>query len=273
MRYKIGIVEWAFPFPGPYGLKIAAELGLQGMQLDFGDYETGFQLSNRRVQDAYLECGEKFGIEFPSIALNAMNTHGMSSGRGTLDGMIAIETIRKGIAAAKRMKIPVVQLPSFHDNRGDIRSEEDFYNTCEMLRFACDLAGDSDITLAMENVLSAKETKKMLREVGSDRLKVLFDTQNYYLNHGYSEPELLEEIADNVVQIHVKDGFNQTISSALLGTGDVSFCETAEVIKQTKCTEWLLLENFYNQQPLNLLTEDTFELIQEDIQTLRSLFS
>ena len=47
MRYKIGIVEWAFPFPGPYGLKIAAELGLQGMQLDFGDYETGFQLSNR----------------------------------------------------------------------------------------------------------------------------------------------------------------------------------------------------------------------------------
>ena len=171
------------------------------------------------------------------------------------------------------MKIPVVQLPSFHDNRGDIRSEEDFYNTCEMLRFACDLAGDSDITLAMENVLSAKETKKMLREVGSDRLKVLFDTQNYYLNHGYSEPELLEEIADNVVQIHVKDGFNQTISSALLGTGDVSFCETAEVIKQTKCTEWLLLENFYNQQPLNLLTEDTFELIQEDIQTLRSLFS
>ena len=243
MRYKIGIVEWAFPFPGPYGLKIAAELGLQGMQLDFGDYETGFQLSNRRVQDAYLECGEKFGIEFPSIALNALNTHGMSSGRGTVDGMIAIETIRKGIAAAKRMKIPVVQLPSFHDNRGDIRSEEDFYNTCEMLRFACDL------------------------------LKVLFDTQNYYLNHGYSEPELLEEIADNVVQIHVKDGFNQTISSALLGTGDVSFCETAKVIKQTKCTEWLLLENFYNQQPLNLLTEDTFELIREDIQTLRSLFS
>ena len=43
--YKIGIVEWAFPFPGPYGLKIASERGLQGMELDFGEYETGFSLS------------------------------------------------------------------------------------------------------------------------------------------------------------------------------------------------------------------------------------
>ncbi|MGN1008106.1 MAG: sugar phosphate isomerase/epimerase family protein [Butyricicoccus sp.] len=272
MSFKIGIVEWAFPFPGPYGLKIAAELGLQGMELDFGEYENGFPLSNPRVQDAYLECGEKFGVEFPSIALNALNTHGMSSGRGTLDGMIAIETIRKGIAAAKRMNIPVVQLPSFHDNRGDIRSEQDFYNTCEMLRFACDIAADSDIILALENVLDAEKTKQMLREVGCDRLKVMYDTQNYYLNHGYCQSELLEAIADDVVQIHVKDGFNQTISSALLGTGDVSFFETAEAIKRTGCTEWLLLENFYNQQPLNLLTDDTFELIAKDICTLRDIF-
>lgn len=272
MSFKLGIVEWAFPFPGPYGLKIAASLGLQGMELDFGEYENGFPLSNPRVQDAYLECGEQFGIEFPSMALNALNTHGMSSGRNTVDGMIAIETIRKGIAAAKRMGIPVIQLPSFHDNRADIRSEEDFYNTCEMLRFACDLAADSDITLAMENVLSAKDTKRMIREVGSDRLKVMYDTQNYVLNAGYNQAELLEAIAEHVVQIHVKDGFNHTISSALLGKGDVSFRETAAVIQRTQCTEWLLLENFYQQQPLNLLTEDTFELIEEDIRTMREIF-
>ena len=272
MSFKLGIVEWAFPFPGPYGLKIAASLGLKGMELDFGEYENGFPLSNPRIQDAYLECGEKFGIAFPSMALNALNTHGMSSGRNTVDGMIAIETIRKGIAAAKRMHIPVVQLPSFHDNRADIRSEEDFYNTCEMLRFACDIAADSDITLAMENVLSAKDTKRMIREVGSDRLKVMYDTQNYYLNAGYNQAELLEAISDDVIQIHVKDGFNNTISSALLGKGNVSFRETAEVIRRTHCTEWLLLENFYNQQPLNLLTDDTFELIEEDIRILRGIF-
>nr|WP_325213722.1 sugar phosphate isomerase/epimerase family protein [uncultured Oscillibacter sp.] len=270
--YKIGIVEWAFPFPGPYGLKIASELGLQGMELDFGEYETGFSLSVPRVQDAYLECGERFGVEFPSIALNALNAYGMSSKRDSRERMIAVETIRKGIAAAERMKIPVVQLPSFHENRGDIRSEEDFYNTCEMLRFACSVAADSGVILAMENVLSAKDTKKLLSEIESERLKVLFDTQNYYLNHGYSEPELLREIAGSVVQVHVKDGYNQMISSALLGTGDTSFYETAKVIKETECTEWLLLENYYNQQPLSLLSEDPFALLERDIHTLRTVF-
>lgn len=272
MSYKLGIVEWGFPFPGPYGLKIAAELGLQGMELDFGEYETGCQLSNKRIQDAYLECGEKYGIEFPSMALNALNVHGMSAGRGTYDGMIAMEVIRKGLDAAKRMGIGVVQLPSFHDNRGDIRSEQDFYNTCEMLRYACDISSDTDIILALENVMDAEKTLKMIDLVGCDRLKVMYDTQNYYLNHRYNQAELLEAIAEHVVQVHVKDGFNNTISSAILGTGDASFFDTAEVIKKTNCTEWLLLENFYNQQPMTLWTDDTFELIKKDIEVIKKTF-
>ena len=273
MSFKIGVVEWGFPFSGPYSLKIASELGLDGMELDFGEYEMDLPLHNPRVQDMYLECGEKFGIEFPSMALNALNVHGMSCGLDTADGMIAVEVIRKGLETAKRMNIPVVQLPSFHDNRGDIRTEEDFYNTCEKLRFACDIAEDSNLTLALENVLDAEKTKQMLREVGSDRLKVMFDTQNYYLNHRYSQPDMLRELSDYVAQIHVKDGFNNTISSALLGTGDASFLETAKVIKETKWTEWLLLENFYYQKPLSLLTDDTFELVAKDIETLKRIFN
>lgn len=270
MGYKIGIVEWAFPFPGPYGLKIAAELGLQGMELDFGDYETGYKLYNPKIQQAYLDCGRNFGIEFPSLALNALNAHGMSNDRDTADGMIAIETIQKGIETAGRMQIPVVQLPSF-DN-GDIRTEQDFYNTCEKVRFACDLAEGSDITIAVENVLDAEQTKRMIHEVGSKKLKVFYDTQNYYLDRGYSQPEILEKISEDVAQIHVKDGYNRTISSALLGRGDVSFRQTAEVIRRTGCTEWLFLENYYNRKPLSLLHEDAFELIREDVKTLRAIF-
>ncbi|MDR3765894.1 MAG: sugar phosphate isomerase/epimerase family protein [Butyricicoccus sp.] len=271
MDYKIGIVEWAFPFPGPYGLKIAAELGLQGMELDFGEYETGYQLYQPRIQQAYLECGKEYGIEFPAIALNALNTHGMSKDRDTADGIIAVETIQKGIETAQNMGIPVVQLPSFGD--GDIQCEQDFYNTCEKVRFACDLVKGSEITIAVENVLDAEQTKRMLQEVGSPQLKVFYDTQNYHLDRGYSQPEILEAIADDVAQIHVKDGYNHTISSALLGRGDVSFFKTAEVIRRTQCTKWLFLENYYNRKPLSLLHRDAFELIRRDIETLRTVFS
>ena len=51
------------------------------MELDFGDYETGFKLSNPVIQKAYLECGREYGVEFPSIALNALNAHGMRNER------------------------------------------------------------------------------------------------------------------------------------------------------------------------------------------------
>ena len=269
--YKFGIVEWALPPIGPYGMKIISELGLEGMELDFGEYENGFPLYNPRIQEAYLECGQQYGIEFPSMALNALNTHGMANGRDTVDGLIAIETIQKGIETAKKMNIPVVQMPSFHS--GDIRTEEQFYHTCEKLRLACELSEGTEIILAAENVLDANETKKMIREVGSDRLKIFFDTQNYHIDRGYSEPEILEEIADEVVQVHVKDGFNNTISSALLGKGDVSFFETAKVIKRTGCTQWLLLENYYFKPPLNLQNDDFFKLMEADIHTLRTVFN
>ena len=111
--FKLGVVEWACPLPGPGGLKILSELGLQGMELDFGEYEAGYPLYNERVQDLYLENGAKYGIEFPAIGLNALNTHGMCHDRDSVDGMIAIQTIEKGIETAIKMNIPVAQLPSF----------------------------------------------------------------------------------------------------------------------------------------------------------------
>lgn len=271
MAYQIGIVEWAFPFPGPHGLKIAEELGLDGMELDFGDYETGFPLSNPRIQQAYLECGEKYHIAFPSMALNALNAHGMSHDRDSFEGLIAIETIRAGLKAAHDMGIPVVQLPSF--DSGDIRTERDFYNTCEKMRLACDLAESLDLTIAAENVLSVEHTKKLLQEVNSPRLKVMYDTQNYYLDRGYSQMDILCGLQKHIVQIHIKDGYNGTISSALLGRGDVGFAETAAAIKRAGCTEWLLLENYYNKKPLSLLDSDPFTLLSRDIKTVRALFS
>jgi len=271
MNFKIGIVEWAFPCPGPYGIKIAADLGLEGMELDFGDYETGFKLSNTIIQQAYLEYGKRYGIAYPSIAFNALNAHGMSHNRESYDGMIAVETIRSGIKAAAAMEIPVVQLPSF--DSGAINTPEDFWNTCEKIRLACELAKEHGITVAAENVLSAEESLRMIKEVDCDNLKIFYDSQNYYLEKGFSQQDILQKLKEHVCQIHIKDGFNQTISSALLGRGDTDFYQTVQIIKDSGCATWLLLENYYNQKPLSLLSDDAFILLQEDIKTVKKVFA
>jgi len=268
MDYKIGIVEWAFPFPGPAGFKIASELGIEGMELDFGDFETGYKLSNPLIQETYLELGEKYQIKFPSIALNALNAHGMSNNMDSYDGLIAVEIIEKGIEAAYAMGIGVVQLPSF--NNGAICTESDFLNTCEKIRYACESGKKRGITIGAENVLSAKDTIRMIEEVDCDNLKIFYDTQNYYLEKGYSQVDIWEGIKDYVCQVHLKDGMNNKISSALLGKGNTSFEDTINCIRQSQ-VEWLLLENYYHTRPLSLMEKDPFQIIIKDIKIVKKL--
>lgn len=269
-KFKLGICEWAFPLPGPAGLQIAAEFGLRGMELSLGEYEMGFPLFNRRIQERYLEEGARHGVEFPSIALNALCAHGLSRPMESVDGIIAMECLRKGMAAAAAMKIPLVQLPSFEN--GAINSEAEFRNACEKLRIACQLAGDLGLQVSSENNLSAEETERMVAEVGADNFGIFYDTQNYFLNRGYSQPDILRRIHPHVVQLHIKDGYNGHLSSALLGQGETRFQETAQVIRDTRCSEWLILENYYNVRPLSDLHPDPFELLARDIEIAGRLF-
>lgn len=269
--FKIGICEWAHPLPGPAGFQIAAELGIEGIELDFGEYEKGFPLSNPRIQKQYLEHGERYNIQFPSIALNALCAHGMSRPMESADGMIAMECLRKGIEAAAALRIPLVQLPSFEN--GAINSEADFRNTCEKLRIACRLAEEKGLMISSENNLSAEETDRMMVEVGAENFRIFYDTQNYFLNRGYFQPDLLRKIHRHVIQLHIKDGYNGHLSSALLGQGETHFEETANVIRETGCTEWLILENYYNVKPLSELHPDPFELLARDIAITKKLFS
>jgi len=268
--FKLGICEWAFPLPGPGGLSIASEMGLQGMELDFGDYEKGFPLSNSNIQKTYLENGKKYSVEFPSMAVNALCAHGMTHPEESSDGMIAILAIKKAIQAAAEMGIPVLQLPSFDD--GAIRNEVGFYNTCEKLRMACEIAQTHGIIIATENDLSVKESLKLIEEVNTSNFKIFYDTQNYYLNRGYYIRDHLNQLLPHICQIHIKDGFNGKISSALLGNGDTDFYHTAKLIKDSKCTTWLFLENYYNVKPLSNLDNDPFKLLADDIKIAKETF-
>ena len=268
--FRLGIVEWALPVTGPACVRLAAEMGLQGVELDFGDFEKGFPLSNQRIQSYYLEYAAQHGIEFPSLALNAFALNGMSRPRNSGKGLAAVEAIKKGVAAAAKMGIPVIQLPSFDD--GAIQSEEDFRNTVEKIRLACRLAEPHGIVIASENILSAEETERMIAEVDTENFRIMFDTQNYNLNKGYNEADLLRKIHRHVIQVHIKDGYNKTISSALIGEGENGFLETAQVIIETACTDWLLFENYYHIRPLSDLNEDPFELLRRDIEKARAVF-
>ena len=67
MSVRIGMCDWSFPITGIGGIRFASELGIKSYQLTLGPRTRGYPLTEQELQKKYLECGEKYGVEFVSI--------------------------------------------------------------------------------------------------------------------------------------------------------------------------------------------------------------
>ena len=137
-KVKLGITEWSLPVDGPYGCKLAAEVGFEGVQLDIGSYVRNFPKTKRCVQDAYLEAADKFGIQYTAIACNELDYYNMVAKKGLPDRAIALKTITSAIDAAAAMGIPIVMVQSF--NASAIETEQDFERALNVIRRVSDYA-------------------------------------------------------------------------------------------------------------------------------------
>jgi sugar phosphate isomerase/epimerase len=267
MKNKIGICEWSLPLDGPYACKLVADLGFDGLQINIGDYERGFSMSRKLVQEAYLEMAEASGIVFPSMAARVTDYYTMFPSRDQEESGIVRSGIGKAIEACDTMGIPILLIPNFV--KSEISGPQEFSDAVEVFKWACDKAGESNLIIAAENTLSTADTKRFLAEIDRPNLKVYFDTQNYYLNKGYNSPEMLDELMDSVCEIHVKDGKGKDLSGALLGEGDTDFYGSIEVIKNHGYGGWIVIENYYDQKPLSERDSDLAALIKKDLDILK----
>ncbi len=268
---KIGICAWSLPIDGPYAAKLAAEIGLDGIQLDIGPYERGFPLSRGFVQQAYLEAAEKYGISYPSMAARVSDYYSMVAAPGEREHEIVKTGIAKAIDACGKMKIPLLLIPNFE--KSAIKSYHDFDIVVEVMKWACDLAADQGVVIAAENTLSVEETVKLITSVDKRNFKLYFDFQNYYLHKEYYSPDILESLFPHIAELHVKDGRNKDLSGALLGEGDVNFHESMDVLRTRNYSGWIVTENYYDVAPLCGENDNPVDLIKKDLATLRKVLT
>jgi len=268
MKNKVGICEWSLPLDGPYACKLVAELGFDGLQINIGDYERGFSMSRKLVQEAYLDMAEASGIEFPSMAARVTDFYTMFPSGDQEESEIVRSGIGKAIEACEAMGIPILLIPNFV--KSEITGQREFDEAVEVFKWACDKAGEKSVTIGAENTFSEADTKRFLAAIDKPNLKVYFDTQNYYLNKGYNSPQMLDELMDLVCEIHVKDGKGKDLSGALLGQGDTDFFGSVEVIKKRGYDGWVVIENYYDRKPLSEQNIDLKALIKEDLDILRT---
>ena len=265
---KIGACDWGLPCNGLYATQIAAQVGLDALSLKIGLYEFDYPLTQPEMQKIYLSEQQKYGIEYCAIALNDFDNIPMHARKGTKEYDIVWDLLRRTVPTAKALGVPMIQVPGFVAS--EIKSEEDMEHSARAFQYLCDTAGEYGISVAGENVMNAEEFHKLYDMVDRKNFYLYFDSQNYFLNRGYRETDILEGLYPLMCnQLHVKDGKDGGLSGALLGTGDAGFHDTMKWLDQHNYTGYILLENYYDQLPLRTQAENPYDLLREDIKILK----
>lgn len=258
-KYKFGVCIWCLPYTGEKACDLINSLGFNGLELDMGSFDNGFELSKKEIQQEYINASSKYKIEYPSVAINAFCKYGMSDPQNR---HIILESLKIAAETAAKMNIPLIQLPSFVN--GNIIDENGFLSTLECLNKACEYAKKYNLIVGTENALSANDNKRLLKELNKDNLKIYFDTQNPYRMRGLDSAQIANDLLTHICEVHVKDSLSGINGCLALGEGDTNFLKTINVLLNSDFNGWILLENSYKN-------DKDFKLMQKDFNILKSL--
>ncbi len=264
---KIGACDWGLPGSGLYATQIAASVGLDALSLKIGLYENDYPITQPEMQKIYLSEQQKYGIEYCAIALNDFDNIPMHARQGTKEYPIVWDLLKRAVPTAKALGVQIIQVPGFAAS--EIKTEEDLAHSARAFQYLCDAAGEYGISVAGENLMTPSEFKQLSDAVDRKNFYLYFDSQNYQVFRGYSETAMLEGLYPYMCnQLHVKDGPDE-MSGGLLGTGTSKFFDTMDWLDKHDYTGYILLENYYDQLPLRLQNENPYELLRQDIATLK----
>ena len=270
-RFKYAVCEWAVAQRGLELCRVARRLGLHGIQLGVGvEAAEGEGLLDERVADEYLRGREEYGIQLISISVTALDHFSMSRAETDAEYDKAMGLIAQSIDLAQRMGIGMVMCPSF--NRSAIVDKPSFEQTAANYDQLCAYAAGKGVMLSTESSMAADDIIKLVEHVGADKLRVYFDSQNHYLKDRTDMPGLFRKLEPYLCgELHVKDGIDDSLSGALLGEGTTDFFGTANAIRESSFSGYIVLENYYHLPPLSS-QGDVEGLLAKDIGTLMRVF-
>jgi sugar phosphate isomerase/epimerase len=198
--------------------------------------------------DTFYKMADKIneaGIKIVSYGTQIANWSRKISSDFTLDTAelkrIAPRMKRTGTAFARIMSYP-----------NDGLAENEWGNeTIRRIKELCLIAEDNGILLCHENCSgfasqSAKNTLRMIEEVNSKALKLIFDTGNFW-EAGYSSAEFYQTVKEHVVHVHIKDYVKDLSSKSgwsavFAGDGAGEVDKVLQILKADGYNGWYSIE-------------------------------
>lgn len=212
---------------------------------------------------------------------NKLDKNGMTcialAGHSDLMKQEGIENFSKNIELASRLgcKFITTSTGEAHDDDSEIDDEAVIVQTLKSLTEKCMEHG---ITLCIEthgnNYATGDAVKALSKKVGLENFGSTYDTANVIFYGNTMPYEDLEQSADNVKFMHLKDklGANNEWNFPAIGSGNLDMKKIFGILEKTNCTAPLSIEvEFTSEGPADL--EEVHQAIQDSYQTVEKLIN
>ena len=300
-KYKFGACEYNFPMWGSLAVEMAAEAGYDGIEItDGGGYLQphpmnkglfvecerftpglirldNFPLTDKIIQDDYLNASAKTGIELCGIYLYFLNHQGfVNHENSTVQGKECLETIKNAIICASQMNIPVVNIPT----KGMFGTAKHSY-AFQKLEYAVKVGEEYGVRVANSFDTSLARELEVIEKLGG-KLKADFHTIDPIVFAQEDPAEMIKAIGGaNIEQLKIKDlegdreGFitNETSKEACLDHGDSNWRACVAAAKEAGFEGYVICDTPFNSTLLNDGEQHYIELAKKDLDTLKKAFA
>ena len=257
---KVGVCEWCMPVWGPSAVEFAANCGFEGVQVtDLRGAFRGFPMTNKRIQEGYLEASERTGVALASMHLMAMShSTGHCSPWDSPKNQLAQLSLKRGIESCTALGIRVINISGGDAAaRGPVLNRELWDNLILFLNHAVKVCGEKGIVVAYETSMEINRLRELLERVPG--LQLSYDIRNCsLLGVGFQIPENVPERIDHVhVCDDIPDENTGILRPVISGTGTVGKLEEGiRILKEKGYDGWYYSESKYG----NFTLPEDFEV-------------
>lgn len=254
--FRIFACDWTLGKTcSPEAFEVAARIGLDGVQVDFGrpkPGETRLPLFDAAHQDRLLAAAAQHKVAIASLALGVLNTIPYKSDAA------AEQWVTDSIGVMQRLKQRVTLLAFF--SKGDLVDDEPgITEVIQRLKKLAPRAADAGVVYGFESWLKAPVLERILDAVNSPALKIYYDVGNMQ-KVGEDVGTAIRRLGrERICEVHLKD------YDGLYGKGSMDFPHVRAALDAAGYRGWLGIEGV--KTPLGIEPS-----IKYDLDYLRPIF-